>query len=405
MKNIYSIRRNNLVKQLKNKSLTVLYSQCAPVKSADENYPFTVHRSFYYLTGIDRENMILVFIKDDKGNVEERLYIEPFDEVMAKWVGPKMLKEEAKAICGIEKIGYIDEFEADILKFYQNLELEILYIDSSNILSDELKDFILDSDLEQIDMFNMIAKLRMIKDETEIEQMMVAQNTTRIAIEEMMRYVKPGMNECEIEGAFDFALRKQSVKEHAFPSIVAGGKRATTLHYSDNNQVVEDNELILIDLGSAHNHYCADISRTFPVNGKFTDRQKEIYEAVLTAHELVIENAKPGLTRRDLNQMVIKYYATKLKELGLLKNGKKVSDYYYHGVSHQLGLDTHDVEPEEENVVLQPGMVITVEPGLYIEEESIGIRIENDILITEDKAIDLSKDILKTVEDIENFMN
>jgi Xaa-Pro aminopeptidase len=166
---------------------------------------------------------------------------------------------------------------------------------------------------------------------------------------------------------------------------------------------VEDGQLVLIDLGSAHKHYCADISRTFPVGGKFSDRQKQLYNTVLEAQNIVIANAKPGLTTRDLNQMVIDFYETKLDELGLRVEGRGVRDYYYHGVSHSLGLDTHDICTERERT-LQPGMVITVEPGLYIEAEGIGIRIENDVLITEDGCIDLSADIPRTVADIEKIM-
>ena len=159
-------------------------------------------------------------------------------------------------------------------------------------------------------------------------------------------------------------------------------------------------EMVLIDLGSAHNHYCADISRTFPVNGKFTDRQKQVYNTVLAAQQLVIDTAKPGMTLQELNQLVIDFYESKLPELDLRGT---VRDYYYHGVSHQLGLDTHDICTERERT-LKPGMVITVEPGLYIEEEGIGVRIENDILITEDGCIDLSIAIPRTVEEIEALM-
>ena len=248
-----------------------------------------------------------------------------------------------------------------------------------------------------------MAAMRAVKGEEEIACMRKAQEHTRIAIEEMMRYAKPGMNERELEGAFDFALMKQGVRDHAFHSIFAGGKRATTLHYGENNQIVNDGEMVLIDLGSAYENYCADISRTFPVNGKFTDRQKELYNAVLEAQKIVIANAKPGLTTRQLNQMVVEYYETRLDDLGLRKDGKGVRDYYYHGVSHQLGLDTHDICTERERT-LKPGMVITVEPGLYIEDESIGIRIENDVMITEDGCVDLSVAIPRTVEEIEAIM-
>ena len=230
-----------------------------------------------------------------------------------------------------------------------------------------------------------------------------AQEHTRVAIEEMMRYARPGMNERELEGAFDFALMKQGIREHAFNSIVAGGVRATTLHYAENNQTVQDGEMVLIDLGSAFGNYSADISRTFPVNGKFTERQKALYNTVLEAQRIVIAGAKPGLTTRDLNQMVVDYYESRLDDLGLRKEGKTVRDYYFHGVSHQLGLDTHDICTERERV-LKPGMVITVEPGLYVEDEAIGIRIENDVLITETGCEDLSAAIPRTVEEIEAIM-
>ena len=160
---------------------------------------------------------------------------------------------------------------------------------------------------------------------------------------------------------------------------------------------------MLIDLGSAFGNYSADISRTFPVNGKFTERQKALYNTVLEAQRIVIAGAKPGLTTRDLNQMVVDYYESRLDDLGLRKEGKTVRDYYFHGVSHQLGLDTHDICTERERV-LKPGMVITVEPGLYVEDEAIGIRIENDVLITETGCEDLSAAIPRTVEEIEAIM-
>jgi Xaa-Pro aminopeptidase len=230
-----------------------------------------------------------------------------------------------------------------------------------------------------------------------------AQEDTRAAIESMMQHSYAGVNESELEGIFDFALMKRNVRQHAFPSIVAGGARATTLHYVQNDQQVNDGELVLIDLGSACGNYCADISRTFPVNGKFTQRQKELYNTVLNAQQIVIDNCKPGKTLAELNQLVIDYYESRLDDLGLRKDGKTVRDYYYHSVSHQLGLDTHDICTERERT-LRPGMVITVEPGLYVEEEAIGIRIENDVCITEDGCEDLSHNIPKTVEEIEALM-
>lgn len=415
MNAVFTERRKAIMEGKAPCTMVVIYSGKAPMRSADEEYDFAVDRNFYYLTGIDRENMILVLKKGGDGIVREELYIERFDEVMAKWVGARMLPEEAREISGIDQICYLEEW-AEKLNGFMNqtrgfgetrVYLDLWkYKESQSHTEAHLCAAMLREKYPSAAIYDIyvdMAKKRMIKSSDEVELLRKAQGYTKKAVEEMMRYVKPGMSECELEGAFDFALRKQGVKEHAFPSIVAAGKRATILHYRDNNLQIEDGDLVLVDLGSACEHYCSDISRTFPANGKFTERQKECYNVVLEAMDLVIAKARAGMTLRELNQIVIDLYTIRLEELGLLKNGKTVGDYYYHGVSHHVGLDTHDILAQGK-AKLEPGMVITVEPGLYIEDESIGIRIENDILITENEAIDLSKDIIKTVEEIENWM-
>jgi Xaa-Pro aminopeptidase len=405
-------RREALMADKPAPGMVCIFSGSAPMRSLDESYPFSVDRNFYYLTGIDRENMILVLRKTYSGAVIETLYIEPYDEVMAKWVGGRMRAPEATEISGIESIRDIGSFDDDlngIIEGSRGLGKYHVYLDlwryqtnqpdtPAHTLAVKLQSRYPAVAIEEI--YGDMAALRAIKSEAEIELMRGAQESTRVAIEAMLRHAKPGMNESELEGAFDFALMKQGVRQHAFATIVAGGPRATTLHYSENCCTVEDGQMVLIDLGSANGHYSADISRTFPVNGKFTARQKEIYETVLAAQDLVIAAAKPGLTTRDLNNMVVDFYKSKLEQLGLTKD---VREYYYHGVSHHLGLDTHDICTERERT-LKPGMVITVEPGLYIEDEGIGVRIENDVLITEDGCIDLSAAIPRTVADIEAIM-
>lgn len=415
MKETYIARRKRLLENKKENTAVVIFSGTAPMKSQDEAYPFSVDRNFFYLTGIERENMILLMRKDYLGQYSETLFIEPYDEVLAKWVGGRMRGAEATEVSGVEAIADVGEFPDrlnSLVEYSRGLGKLTFWLDlwryhkdqadtPAHTLARNLQTKYPAVDIEDIN--GCMAAMRAVKDEKEIAFMRQAQEHTRIAIEEMLRYAAPGMNERELEGAFDFALMKQGVREHAFSSIFAGGKRATTLHYGENNQVVNDGEMVLIDLGSAYGNYCADISRTFPVNGKFTDRQKELYNTVLEAQRIVVANAKPGLTTRDLNQMVMDYYETRLDDLGLRKDGKTVRDYYYHGVSHQLGLDTHDICTDRERT-LKPGMVITVEPGLYIEDESIGIRIENDVLITEDGCEDLSVAIPKTVEQIEAVM-
>ena len=415
MSSILNARRAKLLENKQGPCMICIFSGRAPMRSMDEAYPFCVDRNFYYLTGIERENMILVLRKSCSGDVAETLYIEPYDELLAKWVGGRMRAAEATEISGVNDVRDISRFDNDLNsmiemnrglgKFNVYLDLWRYRIDQADtpahMLAARLRDRYPAVDINDINAD--MAAMRAIKSEDELANMRIAQENTRIAIEAMMKHAKPGMNEGELEGAFDFALMKLGARQHAFPSIVAGGPRATTLHYVENNTVIEDGQLVLIDLGSTHKNYCADISRTFPVNGKFTPRQAEIYNAVLEAQKIVIENAKPGMTTRQLNQLVIDYYETRLDDLGLRIDGKGVRDYYYHGVSHHLGLDTHDICTERERE-LRPGMVITVEPGLYIEAEGIGVRIENDVVITEDGCIDLSAEIPKTIAEIEAIM-
>ena len=415
MKDIYIARRKRLLENKSENTAVVIFSGAAPMKSQDEAYPFSVDRNFFYLTGIARENMILLMRKNYLGEYSETLFIEPYDEVLAKWVGGRMREAEATEISGIGNIANVGEFPDrlnSIVEYSRGLGKLTFWLDLWRYHKDQADTpaHRLAATLQQkypavaIEEINGdMAAMRAVKDEKELACMRQAQEHTRVAIEEMMRYARPGMNERELEGAFDFALMKQGIREHAFNSIVAGGVRATTLHYAENNQTVRDGEMVLIDLGSAFGNYSADISRTFPVNGKFTERQKALYNTVLEAQRIVIAGAKPGLTTRDLNQMVVDYYESRLDDLGLRKEGKTVRDYYFHGVSHQLGLDTHDICTERERV-LKPGMVIAVEPGLYVEDEAIGIRIENDVLITETGCEDLSAAIPRTVEEIEAIM-
>ena len=333
MQAIYTARRQKLLENKPENTMVVIFSGRAPMKSLDESYPFAVDRNFFYLTGIERENMILVLRKDYRGTYSETLYIEPYDEVLAKWVGGRMRNAEATAISGIQNIDSVESFPdrlASIIESSRGLGKLNVYLDlwryhkdqadtPAHTLAATLQSRYPAVGIEEI--YGDMAAMRAVKGEEELKFMRQAQEHTRIAIEEMLAYCKPGMNERELEGSFDFALMKQGVREHAFRSIVAGGARATTLHYAENNQVVNDGELVLIDLGSAYGNYCADISRTFPANGKFTERQKELYNAVLEAQRIVIENAKPGLTTRDLNQLVIDYYESRLDDLGLRPNG------------------------------------------------------------------------------------
>lgn len=399
-KQFFTRNRNNLIKNLEDNSILILFAGTAPYKSADELYQFAPNRNFYYLTGIDREKIILLISKID-GNVSEKLFIERPDPIMAKWVGAKMTDEEAKKVSGIENTDYIDKFEQTIGFILDRNRIENIYLDLER---QEIRASITEAQnfakmiIERYpyvrikNVYHDIAKLRAIKSEEEIELIRKAIEITDEGIKYMVDNMKPGMMEYEIEAYFDFILKKNGVNEKAFKTIAASGKNATILHYSENNCKTCDGDLILFDLGAQYKYYNADISRTFPVNGEFTKRQKEIYDVVLKAKNAVEAAAKPGLPYRELNEVAKRVLAEGCKELGLIKDDKELTKYYFHSVSHYLGLDAHDVGSYNTN--LKPGMVITNEPGLYIEEEGIGIRLEDDLLITEDGCENLSKDVI-----------
>lgn len=410
--NRYSKRRKTVLDSLKGKAAVILFSGKAPYRSLDEQYPFSVDRNFYYLTGLDKEGMVLVLTSID-GVYRESIYILPYDENMAKWVGGRMLPEEVEKISGIRNVNDVAMLDEDIAPLMNSMRRDPefrLYFDFWHYEMDQsdtpalqyarkLKDRYPYANLK--DIYPILTQMRLIKDEYEISCLKKAIHTTSLGIMEMMKASRPGLSEMSMEGTFDLALRGQLCRCNSFPTIAASGKRATILHYSDNDQIMEDGELFLCDLGATYDYYCADISRTFPVNGRFTPRQKEIYQIVLNAQKIVENNAKPGVSMRDLNQMVVDYYRSELPKHGL---NRDVYDYYYHSVSHHLGLDTHDCDGGM-GTVLKAGNVITNEPGLYIEDEGTGIRIEDDLLITENGVEVLSAEIIKDPDTIESFMS
>ena len=409
---MYKMRREALAAKLPENAIAFLFSGKEVHSIGDEMFPFKVDRNFHYLTGIDRPNMVYMMVKLN-GKATDTLFIESFDEMMAKWVGAKMLPAEATEISGIERVMMVEDMWS-IIHSTMNRQMDHVasldvYMDLSKQSHDQMlpaheftKEFAAKYPYAAIkNLFATMVELRVIKSEAEVEIMSKAIAVTNEGIKNMMDHSHGDIWENELEAHFDFVLKCNQC-DHAFPTIIGSGKNGTVLHYGENNQVAKDGSLVLCDLGAAYKNYSADITRTFPVNGKFTERQKQIYNIVLEANEMVIAAVKPGLTLRGLNAMVVEFYEKKLAEIGLLENGKKVSDYYWHGVSHMLGLETHDVQLS--GYELQAGNVFTVEPGLYLEEEDIGIRIEDDVLVTEDGCINLSKDIIKSVEDIEAYM-
>lgn len=407
----FTRNRKRLVETLPDESVTILFAGQAPYKSADDHYKFVPNRNFYYMTGIDEPNLIFV-LKKVGDTVEETLFIEKADPVLEKWVGKTISKEEAQTISGIKTIVYLESFESSIARTFFTEHVKHVYLDLERRewLGTQTRTLAFAKHVREHyphlligNVYPNICELRVFKADEEIEKIKEAIMVTKEGIYNVLKHAKEGMMEYELEAHFDFTLKSSGIKHHAFNTILASGKNATVLHYEENDSKISKGDLVLLDLGAQKDYYNADISYTFPVNGTFSNRQKQIYNIVLKALRETIELVKPGLQFSALNEHTKKVLAEECKKIGLIQENSELSNYYYHGVSHFLGLDTHDVGSYKDRV-LEAGMVITVEPGLYIEEEAIGIRIEDDILVTEQGYENLSKDIIRTVEEIEDFM-
>jgi len=405
-------RRQKIISLMADDSIAIILGGKAFARTGDQFHEFVVWRNFFYLTNIDRENFAIVLVKSSSGN-RELLFIDEVSEFEEKWSGKRMRKNEASDISGIEEKSIYGMFDMHKVlgSIILNEQIKNAYFDLERITYSHL-------DTQQItfskeimgkypyltihSLYADIAKMRQVKSDCEIKNIEIAIEKTKVGIEAMMKASTPGLYEYEIEAHYDFNAKLGGVKEKAFHTIAAAGANATVLHYESNDSQALDGDLILFDLGCAWNHYSADISRTFPVNGKFTPRQKDVYQAVLDVEKAVIEAVKPGITMSDLNELARNLLITKSRNLGLITEDDEIINYYYHSIGHSLGLDTHDVGTRD--FELEPGMVVTIEPGLYIENESIGVRIEDDILVTKTGHKNLSAAIIKEIDDIEAFM-
>ena len=411
-KMVYSEHRSALMNKIDNNSIVILFAGNAPKKTGDEVYQFTPNRNFYYLTGISEENHIVVLSKFNN-EISEKLFLKEIDLAKEMWNGKTLRDFEAKEISGIEDTVYMNEFYGYLNRLIKGAEEINLYLDldRQNYCEEDSNgnkfEEVFKGKYPQVIIKNVssnITPLRMIKSKSEIAEMQRAIDITIDGVESLMKNSKAGMKEYELEAYFDFVCKTNGAKDFAFRTIAAAGKNATTLHYVENNSEIKNDDLILFDLGAQWNFYNADITRTFPVGGKFTDRQKQVYEAVLRVNKAVIEKIKPGVVYKELNAWATDLIAEECIKLGIIKEKKDVSKYYWHSIGHNLGLDTHDVEPQGRNFVFEEGMVFTVEPGIYISEESIGIRIEDDVLVTADGCEVLTKGMMKEVSEIEAFM-
>lgn len=401
---LFKKNRKKILNLMEDNSIFLIFSREKEESIVNERY--NVNRNYYYITGVLEYGNIVLLAKINNKCIE-RIYINPYDELKAKWVGAPLSKEKITELSGITDVKYLDSYEAQLDNLLSMVNKVYLDFSNSSLKSTMNEEQILAKSIQDkkpwINIKNgrgLFANARTIKEQEEVEYIKKAINITNKGIEAILSNIAP-VYEYQLESYFDQAIKYNGATGYSFPTIAASGKNSTCLHYGNNDSKAEDGDLILFDLGASVNMYCADISRTFPISGKFTERQKELYNIVLKGQQLVFDNAKPGITTRELNNILVKYYEKELKKIGLIKDASEVSKYYYHGVSHHIGLDCHDLC---EYGPLKPGCIISNEPGLYIEEEGIGIRIEDDILITETGAEWLSPNIIKTVEDIENFI-
>ena len=412
--NEYSTRRNKILDKLENNSLLILFAGQARKKSGDESFPFDINRNFYYLTGIEQENSVLLLVKCD-GEISEYLFIDEKNEKIEKWTGIKMTVEEAREISGIETVLMRSTFEGKIEAAFSNNmshfgQIDQVYLDLEKELkidecvstvhyAEELKK---KYQTKVIDVNEMILKERMVKSPAEIDCIREAIETTDLGIRNALRVLKPGRYEYNLRNAFEYSIFEEYGTTLAFDTIIASGKNGVILHYPEAKDMLNDGELVLFDLGAAKSHYSADISRTFPINGKYSDLQKKIYEIVLECNKATINFIRPGITLVELNDFAKNFLAEECFAKGLISSKEEITRVYYHSVSHHLGLDTHD--GTDRSSALVPGNVVTVEPGLYFAEYNIGIRIEDDVLVTENGREVLSKDVIKEVSDIEKLL-
>lgn len=410
-------RRLNYANHVLDQSMSLLFSGYAPIRTSDELYPFTVNRNFYYLTGIEQENVCLVIIKG-AGNVKSYLFIEKIDPIKALWDGAGLTFEEASKKSGVDlenvrDIETLNTFIAQMLSTTRRAlfgSIDTVYLDLERLnekvpatypisFGHELRSLYPYINLKTNQM--ILAEMRTIKDDAEILEMRKAIHITKVGLERIMENLNVGRYEFQVEAEYNYVLNLHRTSP-SFGTIAAQGKNATVLHYRNNDSAIEPGSLVLFDLGCFSNHYCSDITRTYPANGKFTKRQKEVYETVLEVNKKAIEYLKPGMTLKEYNDYGKMLLTEGAKKLGLIKEDSEITKYYYHSLGHYLGLDVHDVGNYAKPI--PEGAVITVEPGLYIAEEGIGIRIEDDILVKEGGNINLSKEIIKEVKDIEAYM-
>lgn len=420
---LFSKNRKHFMAHLEAKSLAVFNSNDIYPIGADSTMPFQQARDIFYLSGIDQEESILLLFPDA---VEEKhkevLFVRKTDEHIAVWEGPKLTKEEATKVSGIQTVYWLEEF--DSIFFELMSQADTIYFNTNEhyrqaVVTETREDRFIKATKEKYPAHRwaksnpILQRLRSVKDPIELDLMQKACDITEKGFRRILNFVKPGVWEYEIEAEFIHEFIRNRSKGFAYTPIIASGNNANILHYIENNQQCKEGDLLLLDVGAEYANYSSDMTRTIPVNGRFTPRQKEVYQAVLDVLREANTLLVPGTYWKEYHVEVGKIMTDKLLQLGLLdKADVKNEDpewpaykkYFMHGTSHHLGLDTHDYgllwEPMKAN------MVFTIEPGIYIPDEGFGVRLENDVVIQEHgNPIDLMKNIPIEADEIEELMN
>lgn len=409
----FARNRQKLTQIIHENTLAIVFSNPVAMRNGDQEYVYRQDSDMFYLTGINQKESVLLLYHIG-GNWKEILFISKPDPKTQIWDGHQLSKSEASAISGIQEIQFNESLKLTLSEIAPKIETLSVSRASHYTIADKWVNSILEmsNDLPLTDIKSQIAKLRIIKSEEEIQCIRESIRITRLALYNLIPLIKPGAMEYEIEAEMARTFLANGADGHAFDPIVASGLNSCTLHYIDNIKKMKDGEVLLLDFGAEKNGYAADMSRTLPVNGKFTKRQAEIYNTVLKVQNRAVEIIKPGISIKEINEQVKKWMESEMIQLGLLtkedidnQNPKEPLSrkYFMHGTSHFMGIDVHDVgDPERP---LEPGMVITCEPGLYINEEQIGVRIENDILVTETGNEDLMAGTPREIKEIEALMN
>jgi len=414
--------RKRFAKQLEQKSIAVFSSNDIMPTSADGTHGFIQQTDLFYLSGIDQEESTLVICPQAKEEkYREILFVKETNEKIALWEGHKYSKDEATTVSGIKSVFWNHQFE-NIFKPLV-FESDTIYLNTNEHLRADTSLETRDARFLQwcrklfaLHQYRRLAPimndLRAVKSKIEVDLIKKACSITDKTFRRLLGFIQPGVWEFEIEAEIYHEFIRNRSRGPAFQTIVASGADSCTLHYVKNNKQCRAGDLVLIDFGAEYANYAADVTRTVPVNGKFSKRQKQVYKAVLKVQKAAIKLLKPGKTIDDFSREVGKVMEAELIRLKLLKAAdvkKQSADqplykrYFPHGTSHHLGLDVHDYGNRYRK--FEPGMVFTCEPGIYINAEGIGIRIENDILITKDGPVDLTAGVPREVEEIEELMN